>query len=47
MCSCRLHHRSVIFSTSIEIHTASLPRLKPYIPLDPDMLDMLSEEEDV
>ena len=40
------HHRRVIFSTSIEVHTASLPRLKPHIPLDPDMLDMLAEEED-
>ena len=40
------HHRRVIFSASIEVHTPSLPRLKPYIPLDPDMLDMLSEEED-
>jgi hypothetical protein len=40
------HHRRVIFSTSIEVHTASLPRLKPHIPLDPDILDMLSEEED-
>jgi len=40
------HRRDIIFLESVEIHTASLPRLKPHIPLDPDILDLLSEEED-